>query len=209
MFWQRAGIMDLNKIDKWWFAIQVKPRYEFTAAKILRGKGYEEFVPTYRTKRQLSDRKRELDLPLFTGYVFCRFDASIRHPIVTTPGVIRIVGTGKQIAKIDDGEIEAIQKVTRSEMPITPCPYPNVGDRIRIGEGPLAGVEGILTSWKNKQRLILSVGLIQSAIAVEIGPDSIAAINDKPFHLWEHGETASRYRNSMERLRMENACLCG
>jgi transcription antitermination factor NusG len=201
--------MDLNKIDKWWFAIQVRPRYEFTASRILRSKGYEEFVPTYKSKRQLSDRKKELELPLFTGYVFCRFDAAVRHPIVTTPGVIRIVGTAKQISRIDDSEMEAVQRATRSEITVTPCAFPNVGDWIRIGKGPLAGVEGTLTNWKNRQRLILSVSLIQSSIAVEIEPGSIAAINGIPYHLWEQGETANQYRNSMERLRMENAaCLC-
>src|SRR6185437_12544170 len=78
-----------------WYAIQVRPRSEFLTAKILVNKGFEPFVPQYKAVHSWSDRKVELELPLITGYIFCRFNPEVRLPIMTTAGVVRIVGTGK------------------------------------------------------------------------------------------------------------------
>ncbi|MDQ6708172.1 MAG: hypothetical protein M3Z85_19625, partial [Acidobacteriota bacterium] len=78
-----------------WFALRIRSRFEKTTATILRGKGYEEFSPSYRSKRQWSDRMKEVDLPLFPGYMFCRFNPLDRFPILCTPGVVSIVGIGK------------------------------------------------------------------------------------------------------------------
>src|SRR5262245_33684562 len=94
-----------------WFAIQVKPGYEFNVASVLKSKGYEEFVPTYRTDKRLS---RGIEKPLFSGYVFCRFDPEIRAPIVTTPGVTRVVSYGKSPALLSDSEIQSIRTVASS-----------------------------------------------------------------------------------------------
>ena len=83
----------LFRNESCWFAIRVKPGFEFNITSVLKSKGYEEFVPTYRSEdggRGSSER------PLFSGYVFCRFDPAVRAPIVTTPGVIRVVGYGRR-----------------------------------------------------------------------------------------------------------------
>lgn len=157
--------MELVPFDKCWFAIQVRPRYEFLAACILRGKGFEEFLPTYKSKRKWSDRKKEIELPLFPGYIFCRFDAQVRAPIVTTPGVIRVVDPH---LPIPDSEIEAIQAVAASRVPASPCTYIKVGTRVEVIAGPLAGISGILVCNKNQYRLILSVTLVQNSISVEV-----------------------------------------
>jgi len=169
--------MDVNKLDECWIAVQVRPRYELTTARILRNKGYEEFVPTCRSKRQWSDRRREIEMPLFTGYVFCRIKAEICGPIVTTPGVIRILSIGKKIARIEDSEIEAIQAVVKSGMNVQPYPYLNVGDIVRITNGPLTGVEGIVTKYNNRRHLILSVNMVQRAVLVEIDGWSVAPVH--------------------------------
>src|ERR1700760_4448993 len=117
---QGEETMDLNCLGKGWFAIQVRPRYEFVTSKHLRNKGYEEFVPVYSEKRKWSDREKKIDMPLFTGYVFCRLDPEVRSPIVTTPGVIRIVGNSKGIARIDDAEIAVIQAAIRAGVKARP-----------------------------------------------------------------------------------------
>jgi transcription antitermination factor NusG len=167
-------------LEKRWFAIQVRPRYEKVASSILRGKGYEEFVPMYKEKRQWSDREKEVSLPLFTGYVFCRFDASVRAPIVTTLGVIRIVGTAKGPLPIQGEEIDAIQLAIKGGFKARPFPYTKIGDRVQITEGPLAGVEGVLVGCKNGSRLVLSVSLVQNSIAIEIDQSNIASIRRLP-----------------------------
>ena len=172
--------MNLIKYDNCWCAVQVAPRHETIVSTVLRTKGYEEFLPTYRVKRQWSDRRKEIEVPLFTGYVFCRLNSGIGWPIVTTPGVIRLVGTSREVAVIDDREIEAIQLVVKAGVKMEPCVYAKLGDRVRITDGPLNGVEGIVTGHKNQQRLILSVNLIQSSVSVEVDSYSlIAATNSR------------------------------
>ena len=78
-----------------WYALRIQSRLASFASTTLRGKGYQEFLPLYRSRRRWSDRTKELELPLFPGYLFCQFDVNDRLPILTTPGVIGIVGFGK------------------------------------------------------------------------------------------------------------------
>lgn len=165
--------MDLDQFDKYWFAIQVRTRYEFLVATILRSKGLKEFVPKYKSKRQWSDRTKVLELPLFPGYVFCRFNAQTRVPILTTPGVIRIVGVN---SAIPDSEIKAIQTVVAHGVSAIPYPYLDVGTRVQVIAGPLAGVEGILVSYRNDFRLILSVTLVRNSISIEVGYGDIVPV---------------------------------
>jgi transcription antitermination factor NusG len=167
--------MDLDRFDNCWFAIQVRTRYEFLVATILRSKGLEEFVPKYKSKRQWSDRTKVCELPLFPGYVFCRFNAQVRVPILTTPGVIRIVGVN---SAIPDSEIEAIQTVVAHRVSAIPYPYLDVGTRVQVIAGPLAGVQGTLVSYRNHYRLILSVTLVQSSISVEVEYGDVVPVRD-------------------------------
>lgn len=152
-----------------WYAVRVQARFEKVASSVLREKGFEEFLPLYRTKHQWSDRVRRLDLPLFPGYLFCRIDIAERLlPIVTTPGVLGVVSAGKYPIAIPDSEIEAVQAVVRSGLPSLPWPCLSAGSLVLIEEGPLAGVEGVVLDVDKKYRLIVSVPLLQRAVAVEI-----------------------------------------
>lgn len=168
--------MDFRKCNKRWLALQVRPRYEFITSSILRGKGYEEFVPVYITTRKWSDREKNITAPLFSGYVFCRMDENIKFPLITTPGVMRIVGSCGGAAYIEDSEIETIRTAERSGREVQPWTYLHVGDQVQISTGPLSGLQGVLVAHKNKHRLIISVNMIQSSIAVEIDPDGIKLI---------------------------------
>lgn len=160
--------MEIRKGNLGWCAVQVRPRYEVLVAAGLRAKGYREFLPIYRTRKQWSDRCKEIEVPMFTGYVFCNLNTNAPWAVVSTPGVIRIVGTRKEIAFIDDREIEAIRIVAASGKKAEPCDYAGIGERVRITSGTLTGVEGRVVAYKNQQRLVLSVDLIQSSIYVEV-----------------------------------------
>ena len=151
-----------------WYAIRIESKFGNLASATLRGKGYEEFFPLYHARRRWSDRVKEIAIPLFPGYLFCRFDAYRRLPILTTPGVISIVGAGKTPVPVSDDEISAIQAVIRSGLPAMPWPCLTVGSRILIDGGPLAGLEGIALNVDRKYRLVVSVPLLQRAVAVEI-----------------------------------------
>jgi len=135
----------------------------------LRGKGYEEFLPVYRSRHRWSDRVKELDLPLFPGYLFCRFDVHDRLlPILTSPGVISIVGAGRTPVPVSDEEVVTVQAVVRSGLPAQPWPCLTVGSRVVIERGPLEGLEGVTLSVDKKYRLIVSIPLLQRSVAVEI-----------------------------------------
>ena len=151
-----------------WYALQVRPRFEKAIASALLSKGYEGFLPLYRQKRKWSDRIKEVPVPFFPGYLFCRFDVDKRLPVLTTPGVNRIVSIGKVPHPVEDSEIEALQATVVSGLQAEPQSYLNIGQKVRIKQGPLSGIEGILTSLKGLNRLILSVHLLQRSISVDI-----------------------------------------
>src|SRR5712692_1380824 len=117
-----------------WFALRIRSRYEKTAATLLGGKGYELFLPLLKSRRRWSDRIMELELPLFPGYLFCRFNPLNRLPILVTPGVIQVVGIGRSPVPVDEAEIAAIQKAVQSELPRQPWPFLQVGGRVRRSE---------------------------------------------------------------------------
>jgi len=151
-----------------WFALQVRSRYEKNVASHLDGKGFEWFLPTFNCRRKWSDRIKEVTLPLFPGYLFCRFDPQDRLPILKTPGMISIVGTAKVPTAVDETEIQALRQLVQSGLPRQPWPYLQVGQRVRIEQGSLSGLEGILLRHKGQDRLVLSVTLLQRSTAVEI-----------------------------------------
>jgi transcription antitermination factor NusG len=159
--------MNLDGNQKFWFALQVRAKYEFIASEMLRAKGYEEFVPSYRCRRQWSDRVKELELPLFPGYVFCRFNGVALAPVVTTPGVTRFVMRGaNELATISDEEIQAIRNALKHDMSVMPWTEAAIGKTVQVRSGPLAGVGGILTGFKNRNYLVITIEAIQRSVAV-------------------------------------------
>jgi len=160
-----------------WYGLRTKSRFEKAAAASLAYKGYEPYLPCYRRRRRWSDRVTEIEAPLFPGYIFCRFDPSRRLPILTTPGVVGVVGCGRAPAPIPDDEIAAIETVLKSGLVSGPCSYLPAGQRIRIEEGALAGLEGVVVkSRKPVWRLIVSVTLLQRSVGVEIDREWARAI---------------------------------
>ena len=159
-----------------WFGIRTRPNHEKVTAAILENKDFEPYLPTYRTRRKWSDRTVESDQPLFPGYVFCRFDPLKRLPILTTPGVVSIVGCGNKPAPISDEEIEAIQSVLDLGLSAEPYPFLREGQRVRVTRGSLEGLEGILVKKKSECRIVVSVSLLQRSISVEIDRDWITTI---------------------------------
>jgi transcription antitermination factor NusG len=151
-----------------WFALRVRSQREKIVASALRSKGLEEFLPLYRCRRRWSDRVKEFEQPLFPGYVFCRFNPYNRLPILVTPFVLLIVGNGKVPLPVDDAEIAGLQSVIKSRLQAEPWPFLRVGQRVRIEQGSLEGLEGILVALKKPHRLVVSVSLLQRSVAVEI-----------------------------------------
>ena len=151
-----------------WYALQVRSRKENHVASQITGQGYECFLPTCTSIRKWSDRVKELEQPLFPGYLFCRFDFQDRRPLITTPGVLQIVGSARTAIPVSDEEIRALQLVVSSGVSKQPWLYLEVGQRVRVNYGALAGLEGILVSSRGNHRVVLSVTLLQRSVAMEV-----------------------------------------
>ena len=161
-----------------WYAVKVSCRSERKIAAMLVSKGYEPFLPTYKAKRRRSNQVETLELPLFPGYLLCRFDVQKRLPTLTTPGVGYVVGIGRVPEPIDEAEIDAIRTVVESGAVYEPYPYVSVGQRVRIECGPLYGLTGFVTEFRSNFRLIVSVNLLMRSVSVEIDRAWITPVNE-------------------------------
>jgi len=158
-----------------WFALAVKPRCDKAVAKVLEMKGFETFLPVYRKSHKYATRSKISELPLFPGYVFCRFHARTRLPILITPGVTQILGAENSPMPLCEKEISSLQTAMKAPLSIQPFPFLQLGQKVRINHGVLAGVEGIVLNFKPYLRLVLSVTLLQRSVLLEIDRDQVSA----------------------------------
>ncbi len=170
--------METIEKDVTWGKVRVRPRFEKVVSRNLQAKGYEEFLPIYRRKTRWSDRTKELELPLFPGYTFCKFDATQRLPILMIPGVNSVVGIGKIPMPIDEHEINDVRAVVESGTHFEPWPFLQVGQTVRVENGPLTGTEGLVARVKDSYRLVISVNLLQRSVAVEIDRDCLKPVSE-------------------------------
>jgi transcription termination/antitermination protein NusG len=163
-----------------WFALKVRTCREKLVAESLRQKGFIEFLPLFRARRRWVDRFKEVECALFPGYLFCRVDPLNRLPVLITPGVISIIGVGKIPIPVDESEVAAIQAIVKSGLELGPWPFLEAGQRVRVEEGPLRGVEGVLIEVDKRGRLVASVTLLQRAVAVVIDRHWVRPILSAP-----------------------------
>ncbi len=133
-------------------------------------------MPVFEQKRRWSDRVKVIQVPLFTGYIFFRFNAGSAHPASTTPGLLRVVGTGRTPTPVEDSEIEALQVTVHTGLLRGPCAFLEVGQEVIVRMGPLASLRGKIVRFKNKQHLILSVNLIRRSVFVELEGYEVAPV---------------------------------
>jgi transcription antitermination factor NusG len=156
-----------------WYALTVRHQHERQIERSLMHQGWETLVPVYRRTAQWSDRTKEVECPLFSGYVLCHFSLQERIGVLNTPGVGKIVGFGGLPAAVEEREIAQIRRVVASQLRVQPWPYLKAGDRIRVERGPLRGVEGTLLRVNDALRLVIRVDMLQRSLAVELDPDMI------------------------------------
>jgi len=154
--------------DTRWYALHVRPRFEKMVLRNLAARDLEGFLPFYRGLHQWSDRLKEVDVPLFPGYVFCRFNINDRLPVLIIPGVYGVVGMGKFPTPIDEGQMDDIRSAVASGLKCEPWPYSANGQVVRIDRGALRGLRGCVVTFRKKHRLIIAVNLLQRAVAIEI-----------------------------------------
>ncbi|MEZ5367036.1 MAG: transcription termination/antitermination NusG family protein [Bryobacterales bacterium] len=163
-----------------WYALVVKPQHEKRVAESLRLKGFEEFFPYYHASRQWGRKRRTVSLPLFPQYVFSRFALSERLGVLEIPSVRGIVKFQGRPAPVDPFEVDRVRALIRHANDVSPHPFLNVGCTVRVRQGPLAGVTGILARFKQRHRLVVSVTLLGRSVAVEIDQAAVEVVKAGP-----------------------------
>lgn len=153
-----------------WYAVHTRSRHEKMVSDRLLEQGISTFLPLVKETRRWSDRKKVVELPLFSCYVFAHIPASNqeRLRVCMTDGVLQIVGVKGQGIPIPDEQIEAVRTVLTGELPWTNHPFLKIGQRVRICGGALEGVEGVLVSRNGDRTLVISVDAIQRSLAVSV-----------------------------------------
>ena len=165
--------------DRRWYAVFAVPQNEKAVAKHLALRGIESFLPTYETERIWKNRQRvHLILPLFPSYLFVRICNRDRGRVLQSPGVLRLVGTSKGPTPVPDSIVEFL----RSDLchgRIEPYHELVVGRKVRIKDGPMQGLEGVLIRKNENLRFVLTIEMINQQAAVEISPENLVPVADK------------------------------
>lgn len=161
-----------------WYVLTVKPRHELVVAAGLQSKGVENYLPTYVVRRRWSDRTKRLTLPLFPGYVFCRISLSGGVQVLPTPGVRTFVTFGGGPEPVPDDEMAPIIRITSSGLPLEPLAYLCRGDRVRVREGPLRGIEGTLWRCGDGMRVVVGIEMLQRSVSVAIDRAALEPLTD-------------------------------
>lgn len=163
-----------------WYAAHTRHQHEKMVAGILANKGFEVFLPLYSEVRQWRDRRKRVELPLFSCYVFLRGDLDQRLAIVRTPGVHGLVASAGKLAGIPEAEIEAVRSVIINRINVEPHPFLKYGDLVRVKSGALSGLEGFLVRKKGQARLIISVTLLERSVAAEVDAGTVERVAPAP-----------------------------
>lgn len=151
-----------------WYALYTAPRHEKLVADRIEKQGISCFLPLYRSVRRWKDRRKELALVLFPGYVFVRMHLQNRFRVLQLPGAVRLVSFNGQPAALPEEEIENLRNRLANSGNIEPHPYLSAGRHVRVRSGPLQGLEGIILRTKDRCRIVLSIHLIMRSLAVEV-----------------------------------------
>jgi transcription antitermination factor NusG len=164
-----------------WYAIYTKHQHEKSAEDLLRRKGFETLLPLYQATHQWKDRSKVVALPIFPCYLFLNVDLDRKLEVLTTPGVFFLVENGGRACEVPASDIEALKKIAQSAHRFEPHPFLKSGDQVRICRGPLEGIEGMLVRFKNHYRVVLSIDLLQKAVAVEV---DLSIVERTPNNKW-------------------------
>lgn len=160
--------MDQTNQPLYWYALRTKSRHEKVVRDQLNKQGIEPLLPTVRRLSQWKDRRKEIEVPLFSGYCFVRFGQGAKSVVQRVAGVVEVVGSGGRPEPIPDDEIENLKTLMASVLPYDPHPYLHEGMTVEVVRGPLQGVRGVLLRKEKRYRLVVGIRLIQQAAAVEI-----------------------------------------
>jgi len=162
--------------DGRWYALRVRSRCEKLLQVYLIGIGYQSCLPTYRARRQWMDQVKNIELPLFPGYVFCKFDFSESLQLFRMPTGISNVTCGNPLVAVDDADVLAVQRIVHSGLIYGPGPFPTSSQRISIQDGPLTGLEGNLLESDGCSRILVSVKVLRRSVAAQVNEHCFVSV---------------------------------
>lgn len=153
-----------------WYALQTRPRHEKKVAVELAQKGLSTFLPLVTDVRQWSDRKMQIESPLFSCYLFVNIvpTAELRVAVLQSYGALSFVGRRKDLVPVPESQIEHVRRLVASKVPFIAHPFLEIGQQVRIRGGVLDGIEGILERRQGKDRLVISVQTIQRSLSLSV-----------------------------------------
>jgi transcription antitermination factor NusG len=169
--WDIAAPLAVPAIEEHkWYALLTRARHEKVVAQRLQEVGVTSFLPVVTELRKWSDRKKLVEFPLFSCYVFAKLLPTNegRLKALRIDGVYSLIGTRGEGTPIPEEQIEAIRKIAEERLVWHSHPFLKVGQRVRIRSGALDGVEGILVARSGESTLIVSVDAIQRSLSVRI-----------------------------------------
>jgi transcription antitermination factor NusG len=175
---QNATVLQEQEISQArWYAAYTCAKHEKRVAAELGARHVEHFLPLCRSVRRWKDRRVELDLPLFPGYVFIRLALRDRLRVVQIPSVVRLVGFGGSPTALPDQEMEIMRAGLSQSVRAEPHPFLMVGRRVRITGGSFAGLEGVLKRNKDNLRVVVSLELIQRSVVLDVDAADVRAVS--------------------------------
>lgn len=162
--------------EGYWFAVRTRAQQEKAVRDRLRGQGVEPLLPTVRRVSQWSDRKKLIEVPLFTGYCFANFLLQEKASILQIPGVAYVVGRGGEPEPVRQEEIDALRILAESGMPYEPCAALAEGDPVELVRGPLAGLRGRLIRRDGAHYIVIGVQLIQQGASLRVSVHDVVPI---------------------------------
>jgi len=162
-----------------WRLLFTKPRGEEDAARNLINQGYEVYLPRLKGQKRLRGQYRDLIEPMFPRYLFIHLTAGVDNwmPIRSTPGVTSLVRFGDRYASLSDGLIEALRQREDEAgfIPLEP-PALDIGDKVRILDGPFQDIEAIIHARSGSERVILLMNIAGKEAKVQTSIHGLAPV---------------------------------
>jgi transcription antitermination factor NusG len=162
-----------------WRAVQVLTNHEKRVAQRLAYRSLEHDLPLYVERSEWTDRTVTLERPLFPGYLFTRFPPQSRLELLSTPGVIHLLGKGLNDS-IPGAEIERIRTAIAQGYSLRPHPRIRIGMCVRIKRGIFASVKGIVTELRHSCRVVLELSGVDQCFSLEAKPEDLEVLDGLP-----------------------------
>jgi len=160
-----------------WHVLHVLSNHEKKVAQHLEVRTVEYYLPLYKEKVKWTDRTVLAERPLFSGYVFARVDPQYRIPVISTPGVLRLLG--EQVGDlVEDEVLEKIRTGLAKGLPMRPHPTINVGTKVRIRNGVFEGVEGVVSELRQQCKVIIALSAVRQCFSLEAEIDDLQVLSN-------------------------------